>query len=214
MPVLLPQPPLVQVPPVPLAAPGIVDLLTALVAATTSLAPSLVRPRWQPTPPEQPPAGTPWAAVGVTRRTGQGYTHQVMSTLPGTATEALLVRRWAAFEALVSFYGPNGDDLAELFRDSVQLNQNLAGLYLYGVKVTGVGDVQAVPDLVNLQWIDHQDVPFDLVREFDRYYPVRSILQGIVTVTADVLPEVVNQLVDSDGHLLFDNDGNAMIGSS
>lgn len=183
-PAVLP-PPIIQEPPVPLAAIKVTDLLTSLVSTLTSIPPQLVRPRWQRTPPQQPPVHVDWASVGIINRAAQGYTSQAMSFLPGTTTEALLVRRWAALEALVSFYGPHSEDLAELFRESCYIVQNLAGLYAYGIKLTGVEEVVAVPDLVNLQWIDHQDVHFNLVREFDRYFPMQSLLTGVGTAYAD-----------------------------
>jgi hypothetical protein len=164
----------------------VVDLLTALVVQTTLLPPTMVRPRWQPTPPEQPPAGASWAAVGIPQRTGQGYTHQAMSTLPGTTTEALLLRRWVSFQVLFSFYGPDAEDVAELFRDSIFLVQNLAGLYAYGIKVTWAEEVLAVPDLTNLQWIDHQDIRVDFVREYDRYYPMQHVIEANGTIVTDV----------------------------
>lgn len=184
-PVILP-PPLVQEAPAPLVAPKVIDLLTGLVATVTQIPATLVRPRWQRLPPQQPPANVDWASVGVTRRAAQGYSHQEITFLPGTTTQALLERRWAALECLVSFYGPNSEDLSEQFRDSVLLVQNLAGIYAYGIKVTGVGDITSVPDLTNYQWIDHVDVPFDLVREFDRYFPMQSLVEANGTLVSDL----------------------------
>ena len=55
-----------------------------------------------------------------------------------------------------------------------------------GFAVTGFGDVLAVPDLTNWQWIDHQDVRFELAREFDRYYPMQSLTEGNGTLDTDV----------------------------
>lgn len=185
-PPLIPQPPLVQVPPAPLAAPRAVDLITAVISATTGIPPALVRPRWQPTPPQQPPPGTLWAAVGVTRRLAEGYSWQGMTTSPGTTTEALLLKRWETVEVLCSFYGPNSEDQAELFRDSLYLGQNLEALIANGFQVTGLDDVLAVPDLTNWQWIDHQDVRLTLARELDRYFPMQSLQEGNGTLDTDV----------------------------
>ena len=185
-PPLIPQPPLVQIAPAPLAAPRAVDLITTVLSAVTGIPPSLVRPRWQRTPPQQPTAKTNWAAVGVARRLADGYSWQGMTVLPGTATEALLLKRWESVEALCSFYGPDSEDLAELFRDSLYLGQNLEALIANGFAVTGFGDVLAVPDLTNWQWIDHQDVRFELAREFDRYYPMQSLTEGNGTLDTDV----------------------------
>ena len=190
-PPLLLQPPVVQQPPAPLAAPRVIDLVTATLSALTGIPPTLVRPRWQPTPPQQPTAGTSWAAVGVTRRLATGYTHQVMSCLPGTETPALLLRRWAALTVLCSFYGPVSEDLAEQFRDGLYIVQNLSAWYINGLKLTEVGEVLAVPDLTNWQWIDHQDVRLELVREFDRYYPLQSLVEGDATINADLYSSVV-----------------------
>ncbi len=185
-PPLIPQPPLVQIPPTPLIAPRSVDLITAVLSATTGIPPHLVRPRWQPTPPQQPPAGTLWAAVGITRRLAEGYSWQGMTTLPGTTTEALLLQRWETVEALCSFYGPNSEDAAELFRDSLYLGQNLEALIVNGFAVTGFGEVLAVPDLTNWQWIDHQDVRFELARQFNRFYPMQSLTSTQGTIVTDV----------------------------
>lgn len=183
-------PSVVQEPPVPLAASKVVDLLTGLVSDVTLIPRTLVRPRWQPIPPQQPPPKTDWCGVGILRRLGQGYTHQSIAFLPGTTTEALLLRRWEALEALASFYGPRSEDLAEQFRDSVFVVQNLAALYQFGIKLTWVDEVLAVPDLTNHQWIDHNDVRFELAREVDRYFPLKSVLKGVGSV------------IDDDGYLV------------
>lgn len=194
-PSLIPQPPLVQEPPVPLAAPSAVDLITKILSDLTGIPPGFVRPRWQRTPPQQPTAGTHWAAVGITRRLAEGYSWQGMSTLPGTTTEALLLKRWETVEVLCSFYGPSAEDLAELFRDSLYLGQNLEALIVNGFQVTGLDDVLAVPDLTNWQWIDHQDVRLQLARELDRYFPMQSLLEANGTLVTDV---GFSQTLDSD----------------
>ena len=197
-PVVLP-PPIAQEDPSPTSSEEVIDLLTRLVVNITSLQTNLVRPRWQPTPPEQPPVNVTWAAVGVVGRSAQGFNYQGMSNLPGTNIEALLQRRWASFEVLVSFYGPNSDDISEQFRDGVQIVQNLAGLYSAGIKITSVDSILKVPDLVNLQWIDHNDIRLELVREFDRYYPMKSVIEANGSLVTDVN---YTEIIDSNKHVI------------
>lgn len=177
--------PVVSEAPYPLPASGVVDLLTGLVTSMTGLNPTLVRPRWQPTPPAQPPVGTSWAAVGVVRRTGSDYPYQILTTLPGTTTEALFQRRWEELEVVASFYGPAAEDLAEQFRDGSYVTLNLEALNAAGLALTEVGEITAVPDLLNLQWLDHQDVRLRLQREVQRYYPLQSLLSAVGALLTD-----------------------------
>ena len=174
----------------------VTDLLTALVVGTTGLPPALVRPRWQPTPPAQPPATTAWCSVGIVNRSSADYPWEGQVTLPGSSgTEAVLQRRWSSFEVVASFYGPGADDLAEQFRDATYRNQNLRDLGAAGIKLTFVGDITSVPDLINQQYIDHSDVRITFAREIQHYYPGESLIEVTGTLTATDV-DIVIPLVD------------------
>jgi hypothetical protein len=190
-------PPTSQLPsPTPANDQQVTDLLTALVSGTTGLPPALVRPRWQPTPPAQPPATTAWCSVGIVNRSSSDYPWEGQATLPGSAgTEAVLQRRWSSFEVVASFYGPGADDLAEQFRDAAYRNTNLADLSAAGIKLTFVGDITSVPDLINQQFIDHSDVRLTFAREIQRYYPGQSVIEVTGTLTATDV-DIVIPLVD------------------
>lgn len=180
--------------PAPLTGAQLTDLVTGLVGALTGIAPALVRPRWQATPPQQPPAGTAWCGAGIVARSDLDYTHQEIGNIPGTAIEALHLRRWGDIEVLLSFYGPDSDGMAERFRDGMYVTINLAHVAAAGIRLHRVGDVTQVPDLVNMQYIDHCDVRVWFARQIDRWYPLKSLIEASGTLTPDL---GVNVLLDS-----------------
>jgi hypothetical protein len=170
----------------PLADQDLENAITALVAGVLQMSAALVRPRWQAIPPKQPSPTTNWAAVGITSRETADYpVIQHHAGGPDTLT------RWSILHCAVSIYGPNASGLAEQLRDALYINQNFEALSAVGIKLMDAGNVTAVPDLFNTQWINRADIEIRLAQAVDRDYAVLDIASshGIVTTDDDVTSE-------------------------
>jgi hypothetical protein len=168
----------------PLSDDALLDAIHDAIAGITGIAPELVRPRWQHLPPNQPPntppAATNWCAFGITDRTPINY--PVIRHFAGGPDR---VTRWSAVTVLASLYGPACHALAEQLRDGFYVDQNREQLGLVGVKLTEVGELTAVPDQVNLQWLNHVDIPIILAQSVDRDYDVLDIASSQGTITTE-----------------------------
>lgn len=155
------------------------NLLQELVVGCTGLAGALVRPRWQPTPPTQPAPETNWCAVGVVSRSPEGGEPWVGHNGAGDGGLGVdVLRRHETLDILASFYGPNSSAMAARLFNGLYINQNRETLELNNAGLVGAGDVIAVPDLTNLQWINRHDLPFVIRREVTNTYLVRNLLEA------------------------------------
>ena len=164
----------------PISKAALEDAFSATVAGILRLSNGLVRPRWQPGPPNQPDAGVDWVSLGITARDTNGFPY-VSHAHGGPST----LIRWPILTVLISLYGPNADDYAEELRDALYLNQNLEALNLLGVKLVEAGEVVAVPDLTNVQWINRVDLRTRFAMEQTRQYNILDFASSDGTVTTD-----------------------------
>lgn len=175
------------------AAPPDADLeavFQKLIAGVSGLPGSLVRPRWQPIPPQQPEASVNWASVGITGRTPDAGPYIVHGTGDGITSSAAgsdTLQRHETLDILVSFYGPSGAALAEQTLDGLWIAQNSEALAAADLKFTGVtGQILAVPELVNQVFIRRYDFTAKFRRKVTRVYPVLNLLSAsIVLDTVD-----------------------------
>lgn len=155
-------------------------ILQGMVAGITGLDGAMVRPRWQPVQPRVPEADVTWCAVGVTLirpDDNAAITHDPT----GDGADNLV--RHEDIELLATFYGPQAAMRAAMLRDGLQIAQNREALTASGIGFVTAGDVRAVPELVNQQWIRRQDLPITLRRIVRRTYPVLNILSAPVSIT-------------------------------
>lgn len=167
----------------PLADQDLENAITALIAGVLSLPAALVRPRWQMIPPKQPSPTTNWVAVGITSRESTDY--PVIKHHNGGPDT---LSRWSVLRCAVSVYGPGAQGLAEQLRDALYINQNFEALSSVGIKLMDAGNVTAVPDLFNMQWINRADIEVRLAQAVDRDYAILDIAssQGSITTNNDV----------------------------
>lgn len=163
------------------------DVLRVYLAAITGLDKRLVRKRWLPKPGTQPKIGVNWAAVGVERIETQGFPYQkgnkALDDLPNDDIERT---SWQTLHCLATFYGPEAAELADTFREGIQLTQNDAQLRKYGLTIQSVAnEATHLPDLLFEQWIDRYDVSFKLGRSVTRNYGVRTITAGQVEIFSE-----------------------------
>jgi len=169
-------------PPAPIEDDSLDDFLQAMVVAVAGLQATMVRPRWQPIPPKQPPATADWAAIGVTARTPDANA-VIVHHPDGDGYDAL--QRHETLTILVTFYGPHCHQYAGRLRDGLSIAQNREAMQLLNMGVTGLGDIVSAPELVNQQWIRRADLTFQLRRQIDRNYPVKNLLSAHGTLQAD-----------------------------
>lgn len=175
--------------PAPLEGDALDDFLQAWLVSLTGIAPTLVRPRWQPTPANIPAFGTDWVAFGVSNfdretfaaeqhiGTGQGYNE---------------VRAHEELTCLASFYGPNSANYAAMFRDNMQVAQNREVLTLNGMGLVSSGNIIPMPEVVKERWLKRFDLNVVIRRIVVRDYPVLNILTAQLSLNNELYTEVIN----------------------
>jgi hypothetical protein len=151
------------------------NLLQQLVVGITGLNGSLVRPRWQATPPQQPDPTVTWCAIGITGRAALDFPYIYHDSTGNNGDGQDVMQRQERIEVLASIYGPNAQQVAAELRDGLYIRQNTAPIRAYGFALYDVGDMVVTADLVNTQWIPRVDMPIRLMREIDRAYPILNL---------------------------------------
>lgn len=156
------------------------DALQAHVVGITDLPGFMVRPRWQPTVPEMPEPDQNWAAIGVKlTRADDGPVLEQQE-------EFTRYIRHETMDVLVTFYGPSGFEYASLFRDGLAIPQNNQPLSAIKAKLISTGDILAIPELVNQQFIRRYDLPFTIRRKVERTYQIKPFNSPpVISVTGD-----------------------------
>jgi hypothetical protein len=161
--------------PTPLEGLALLEFLLGWVVGVSGLPGMLVRPRWQPEPPDIPQSGTCWAAIGVQRRPSDEYPYSDWNALKN----AFMLQRHEELVLLTSFYDTGSTGLADMyaaqFRDGAAIAQNREPLVLAGMNLVKVGDLITVPSLLKLQWLYRVDLEISIRREIDRTYPVLTL---------------------------------------
>jgi hypothetical protein len=155
-------------------------ILQAMIAGVTGLDGSLVRPRWQPQPPTQPPVTATWCAFGVTRYEPHDYP---MWTQDADTSGTL--HRYERLDALASFYGPQSSQYAATLRDGLYVWQNYSTLAAQGIKLRSVDETTHLGELINSQYISRSDVPMSFVRFVEPVYAIPAIAQVSVSFLTD-----------------------------
>lgn len=154
-------------------------IFQTLIVGITGLPGNMVRPRWQPTPPQEPCPSDNWAAIGITQITpddGPTITHSEAGDT---------VNRHEVIEVLATFYGPAGQSNATLARDGIGLPQNMEALNDLSIGLTDIGPLRSVPELINQQWRRRYDFSFTFRRQILRTYPILDIASSEFVVTTD-----------------------------
>lgn len=149
--------------------------MQAVIVGVTGLVAANVRPRWAETPLAIPERGIDWSAFGVTGTEADDYP-VVLHQSAGNGTDEM--QRHETIELMVSFYGPNSQRSATLFRDGLYIPQNREELWRAQVAVLDFGRLVSVPDLMNNQWRRRIDAPLRLRRCITRVYPVLNLLSA------------------------------------
>lgn len=162
---------------------GLNAALQTLVVGVTGLDGTLVRPRWQRTPPPSPNIVTNWCAIGAMTTTPDDspYMEHVDPTGPVDNTGYDRFQRHEMIDVLASFYGPKARTFAGLLRDGLNIEQNRWALTQAGMGVHHIGRVTFLPEQIGQEWRLRSDLFLSFSRQLDRIYLVRSLLTAPVT---------------------------------
>lgn len=172
------------------------DILQLIVVGLSGLPGANVRsPSWPITPKEPADVATNWAAVGVTS----------ISSLPfpiiehdGTSQGSDQLTTHETIAALLSFYGPRGQEYASIARDGIYLQQNHGMLAQYEMALVGVGPIRCIPELINQQYRRRYDFTLTLRRKVTRVYEIRNFASAEVQLTTDDTPPFTADIAVSE----------------
>lgn len=156
----------------PLYGDALNDVFSGVIEGITGIAGELIRPRWQPEPPNQPAFDVDWVAFGIT--TVKGDTFHYTSHDPGL--EANVEEYDEVITLLHSFYGPNSQGLINRFNAGIQVEQNRDALTQAGIKLADCGEVTTLPALLKEQWVLRYDCRISYRRRVKWIYPVVSVV--------------------------------------
>lgn len=180
-------------PPQPITGQALLDLLQGMIVGVTGLDGTLVRPLWQPTPPQQPPATVNWAAFGIININPDAYPVVVhkpdvtyQPATPGDAQGVDRLQRHQQIDVRAVFYGPDCWTNASLLRDGVYIPQNRELLVANGMNLTGVSRILSIPELINTVWYRRCDITLTIAQEINREYAVLDLASAVGIIETGV----------------------------
>lgn len=167
-------------------------IFQAMIVGLTGLPGNMVRPRWQPVVPIQPPPSTNWCAIGVTN-IDPDANPVMMHNGAGQGSDTML--RHEVITVAASFYGPNAMQYAAQARDGLYVSQNHAMLTANNMGLVRADKIVPAPELVNQQWVRRFDFDITIRRQVVRTYNVLNVLsaQGTVDSEPRTIPFSVTQ---------------------
>ncbi len=173
--------------PAPLEDDALDDFMHDVITGITSMPSSLVRPRWQPEPPDLPAVGTNWFAFGITRTVPDTFAVELHNSNGSSSLE-----RHEVLDILISSYGPNSRTNLMLLSDGLQIAQNREVLFLAGMAFVETTEPISVPALVKEKWLRKLDMTLRIRREILRTYPVLNILSANGILYTEAVTEIIN----------------------
>lgn len=164
--------------PAPLYGPALDAVFHDTIAGILGLSGTLVRPRWQPNPPNQPHFSTDWVAFGIVSNKGDWNPYMGFDALAVPDIGASIFERDEELVLLHSYYGPNCMALQSRFQDGLYLDDNRALLSAQGIKFISFVDAQQVPALMKESWVKKMDQRYLFRRRIRRQYPLAYLLSA------------------------------------
>lgn len=165
--------------PAPLEGQALLNFIHDWMCGICGLPGNMMRPRWQPEPPNIPQDGTDWAAFGITGKASDTFAAELHF---GTGLGYNEVRRHEVISVIVSFYGPNADNYCHTLREGMQVAQNREVLGLNNFGLVASGDVVTMPEMIKDKWLYRVDLTFQLRRQIVRDYGVENLASGQASV--------------------------------
>ena len=170
---LLPVPPLV-------GGLSLEDFIQTVIVGVSGYTNTLVRPKYQQSPPKQPDINTNWIAFSI-----QGNAPDANAYVYIDEHDVTNLRRQETLTIQVGFYGPDAQNNSAVFRDGFQIQQNLESLSIASMGFKDATEPIRGPDLINERWVDRYEMTLVLVRQVRRTYeilPFASAMGVIHTV--------------------------------
>jgi hypothetical protein len=157
------------------------DFFHDFLVALSGLPGDLVRPRWQPEPPNMPDFSVNWLAFGFPRIVEDVFAYEGED--PGDRQRDI-VERDEILTMLMSFYGPQGGALGKRVSASLQISQNRAYLRTQNIGVVEVEDQIRLPALLKEKWVPRVDINVRFRRRAGWVFAIRTVesvdaLQGL-----------------------------------
>ena len=158
------------------------DVLHDVIAGITGFPGELVRPRWQPDPPEVPEPDVNWCAFGISQF--------APSNLPvilhhGEGDGSSEVVDMEELQVMVSFYGPLHMVGARAFRRGLYVKQNREPLRPAGLAFVKAGTIVPLPEQVALGWRSRADIPLTFRLETRSSFAALNLLQSGGSITSE-----------------------------
>jgi hypothetical protein len=177
------------VPPMPvLEGQRLEDYIQQFIAGVSGLDGTMVRPRWQPEPPNIPDYGVNWAACGIVRHRPIGVYPAIIHHPDGDGYDEM--QRHEELDILVSFYGANANEYANNLHNGLMIAQNYTVLSLVSMALVEISEGTHNPELIKERWWDRVDKPVILRRLIQRTYPVLNLLSARGVIIGDAGREV------------------------
>lgn len=146
------------------------DFFHAFLVALSTIPGKLVRPRWQPEPPNLPAFTTDWMAWGIVDVEADNFAFQGVP-----ADDQFVVERDEVLTMLMSFYGPRAGQLASQVSASMQLSQNRFYLRAQNITLIEVMNQSRVPALLKEKWVPRVDQRVRFRRRASWAYQVHQL---------------------------------------
>ena len=154
--------------------------LQATVAGITGIDGTLVRPRWQATPPQQPEAQVDWCGIGVLNEEPEG--NMVMQHDPSGDGFSVSYQN-VILEVMASFYGPNAGGYANILREGLLVTQNRDAMKALNLNLVGEpGGTKKAPVMVNNRWLNRTDISFRIRHLITRTWAIENIIAAGGTI--------------------------------
>lgn len=160
------------------------DFLQQVIVGITGIDQTLVRPGWQPDPPNQPARDQTWIAFRIMRQAADSYAY----IDPQESSSEL--QRVETVEVLLSSFGPNASSALATFRDGVLIDQNRFALEQVKIGQTETGEIIPAPTIVKEKWLRRFDMTWTFRRMIIRDYPILSLIsaQGFINTEVITVP--------------------------
>lgn len=158
------------------------DFLHDWLVGVSNVQKPMIRPRWQPEPPNIPDVKTDWMAFGIVDRESSTFPYEGHD---GTNLGHNTMIRHEQLTVLISVYGPNADITAHLIRENAMVAQNREVLFKKGFAVKSIGGFRAAPEMIKQQWMYRVDFEIVFNRKIEIVYPILNIASAEVQIQDD-----------------------------
>lgn len=153
----------------------------AIVGIVGTLAPELVKPRWQQEPPNMLAPRSDWCSVGVVG-SEMNITSFITQLISDTTSEVLY---YEELTVLVSFYGANAGRNDARLRAGLAISQNTAMFRAAGCAVVRHSGPTKVPSLLKQQWQPRVDSTLILSRFSSHRFAVGRIKYAVLDIDSE-----------------------------